>query len=495
METRGKASFARRRLRFIPVLLVAIGLAAVVAACGGSGDDGGGEAAATTAAPAATTAAETGAAETTAAETSASGECAVDGVDDGVINIFATADTPSAIIGQNIGPAGYDGMGKLWVEQVNAAGGIDGCTVQFDVKDDSFDIPTCLRLYRDAIASDQYDFFIGPVNSGCMASLPDLTNAAGKWLISGVAADHQPFFDPKFPKAPFVSHPSVSTFLEGRAIAVFAQQMGWKRVALMVPNYAYGQDLGKAFSEYYKQLVPDGEIVDEQFPEFDEDNFTPFINAMTSKNPDGIVTAFFSSFILPFAKQWQASGFDQEIPVVSGLSVFDTMAGLKSESEIPANFYGYDRGNWQLLSQTPVGKEYYDLWLEKEASTWPLPDSFPYQILSSFQMAKGLIEATKSVDPEKWNTAIEAGDFSFDSPYQDGPTYVNPINHMGDTCAEVGKIVWDSANNRATLDVNSFVVTCMDQVLPADEATQITSNPHNVSEEAIQNYYSAVGGG
>ena len=280
---RGKANRAGRRFRCIAALLVAVGLAGVVAACGGGGS--GEDTAATTAAPAATTAAATDAGATTAAETSASGGCQVEGVDDDVINIFATADTPSATIGTNIGPAGYDGMGKLWVEQANAAGGIGGCQIQFDVKDDTFDTPTCLRLYRDAIASNKYDFFIGPTNSGCMASLPELTNAAGKWIISGVAADHQPFFDPKFPKAPLVSHPSVSTFLEGRAVAVFAQQMGWKKVALMVPNYAYGQDLGKAFKDYYKQLVPDGQIVDEQFPEFDEDNFTPFINAMTVEEP------------------------------------------------------------------------------------------------------------------------------------------------------------------------------------------------------------------
>jgi len=171
------------------------------------------------------------------------------------------------------------------------------------------------------------------------------------------------------------------------------------------------------------------------------------------------------------------------------------MAGFKSAADIPANFYGYDRANWQLLSQTPVGKEYFDLWEQNLADKWPLPDSFPYQVLSSFQMAKGLIDATGSVDPAKWTAAIDAGDFSFESPYQDGPTYVNPINHMGDTCAGVGQIVWDDAESRATLDANSFVVTCMDQVLPEEEALTITTNPNSVSEEAIQKYYSAVGGG
>ena len=29
----------------------------------------------------------------------------------------------------------------------------------------------------------------------------------------------------------------------------------------MVPNYAYGQDVGNGFKAYYAQLVPDGEIV------------------------------------------------------------------------------------------------------------------------------------------------------------------------------------------------------------------------------------------
>ena len=60
----------------------------------------------------------------------------------------------------------------------------------------------------------------------------------------GIAADHEPFME-KF--KPLNFHASVSTFLEGRASAVAAKKFGWKRAAVMVPNYAYGQDVTKAF--------------------------------------------------------------------------------------------------------------------------------------------------------------------------------------------------------------------------------------------------------
>jgi branched-chain amino acid transport system substrate-binding protein len=471
--------------------------AIAAAGCGGGGDE---EAAPAETAPAETAPADTAPAETAPAETAteaettaAPAECSVEGIDDGVINVFASSDTPSAVIGENIGPAAHGRMSDLWIEDTNAAGGILGCPVEFTVEDDTFDIPTCLRLYRDALASNEYDFFIGPTNSGCMAGLSELTGAANKWLFSGVAADHQPFME-NF-ATPYVSHSSVSTLLEGRTAAKFAAEQGWTRVALMVPNYAYGQDVGKSFKGYFSQLAPDAQIVNEQFPEFDEDNFTGFINAMTAENPDGILTAFFSSFILPFASQWQDSGFDQEIPVISGLAVLDTMAGFETEADIPGNFYGYDRGNWQLLAdQSEVARKFVDLWEQTYGDEFPLPDSFTFQLLSTWQMAKALIEETGSVDPEAWKALIESGEFGYEGPYRDGLTYVNPVNHMADTCASVGEIVYDeSIPIPATYDPNTFVVGCMSEVIPMEEVRQLTDNP-DASDEALARYYELATG-
>lgn len=485
----------RRSHAWLLALAAVVALAFVAAGCGGGGE----EAAPAETAPAETAPADTGAAATgSATEATATGapaECSVTGVDDGVIDVYAAADTPSAAIGENIGPGAYSRMSTLWIDDTNAAGGILGCPVQFTVEDDTFDIPTCLRLYRDALASNKYDFFVGPTNSGCMAGLSELTGAANKWLFSGVAADHQPFME-NFAPPGYVAHSSVSTLLEGRTTAKFAAEQGWKRVALMVPNYAYGQDVGKGFKGYYSQLVPDGQIVNEQFPEFNEDNFTGFINAMTAAEPDGILTAFFSSFILPFASQWQDSGLDKDIPVISGLAVLDTMAGFKTEADIPANFYGYDRGNWQLLAdQSNVAQKFVKLFQEKYGADYPIPDSFTFQLLSTWQMAKALIEQTNSIDPEAWKALIETGEFGFEGPYREGITYVNPVNHMADTCASVGKIVYDeSVAIPATYDPSTFVVGCMSEVIPMDEVRKLTDNP-DATDEALARYYELAAGG
>jgi ABC-type branched-subunit amino acid transport system substrate-binding protein len=477
VEDRVTGHSSWRRFAGLLVLAAVLTLGVVAAGCGGD-DDG--------------DAAPSPPAETDAGGETQPAECSVEGVDDGTINVYAAADTPSAVIGENIGPAAHGRMSQLWIDQTNAAGGILGCPVEFVVDDDTFEIPTCVRLYRDALASGEYDFFIGPTNSGCMASLPDLTGAAGKWLFSGVAADHQPFMENFV--TPYVSHSSVSTFLEGRTAATFAAEQGWMRPALMVPNYAYGQDVGVGFKGYYNQLVPDGQVVNEQFPEFDEDNFTPFINAMVAANPDGILTAFFSSFILPFASQWQDSGTDADIPVISGLATLDAMGGWDSAGDIPENFYGYDRGNYQLLADSSdIGQQYVDLWVENYGDEFPVPDSFTFQLLSTWQMAKGLIEATESVDPEAWKQTIETGDFSFESPYNAEPTFVNPVNHMADTCASVGEIVFDESEPiPAVYDSETFVVGCMRDVLAMEEVRELTDNP-DVSDEALATYYENVG--
>ena len=87
------------------------------------------------------------------------------------------------------------------------------------------------------------------------------------------------------------------------------------------------------------------------------------------------------------------------------------------------------------------------------------------------------------------------GEFGFEGPYRSGLTYVNPVNHMGDTCASVGKIVWDeSIAIPATYDPSSFVVGCMSDVLPIEEVRQLTDNP-DVSDEALAKFYELAAAG
>jgi branched-chain amino acid transport system substrate-binding protein len=323
-----------------------------------------------------------------------------------------------------------------------------------------------------------------------MAAVTALTNAAGKPIIANQAADHQPFFDPKFQRLNF--HAAVSTFLEGRASAQFAADKGWQRVAILAPNYAYGQDAANAFKAYFTRIVDGGQIVEEQYPEFDERNFNPFINAVMARNPDGIFSAFFAGFVIPFWQQWQAGGHDR-VPTIGGLIDTPGWELVKNANQIPQNSYAYDRGAWQIASLTPTGKEFHDAYVEAHSSTeHPLPLSWGQAFWSGVQMVRALIEQTESLDAEEWVELVESGEFTFNSPYHAGPTPVNPINHMADTCSQVGLQTYDDAHDvAASYDLEDTQNICMHDVLESDEAQEITSND-DVSADAIEAYEAKV---
>lgn len=451
-----------RHAWWLVLITAVLGLTMLAAGCGGDDDD-----------------------EAASETSTAGGECPFPG---GVVRGFTTIDVA--------GTSGDLGLGTkraadLSVELINDGGGILGCRFELDIVDEGFpDVDVCLRAYREALGKgDQYAFFFGPTGSGCMASVTELTNAAQKPIIANQAADHQPFFDPKFEKLNF--HAAVSTFLEGRASAKFAADKGWKNVAILAPNYAYGQDAAQAFKDYFTRNVSGGQIVQEQYPEFDERNFNPFINAVVSQNPDGVFSAFFAGFVIPFWKQWQAGGHD-DIPTIGGLIDTPGWELVKSANEIPQNSYAYDRGAWQVASLTPEGKRFHDAYVAKHGETpHPLPLAWGQAFWSGVLMVKALVEETESLDADDWVEAVESGEFTFASPFHAGETPVNPVNHMADTCAQVGLVTFDeSFPVPASYDMDDTTNVCMHDILDSDEAKEITSN--DVSDDAVSTYEGKV---
>jgi branched-chain amino acid transport system substrate-binding protein len=404
----------------------------------------------------------------------------------GQIKAFQTLDL-SGVAG-DIGPSTYR-MAQLWVPYLNAHGGILGCKLVVDIVDEPFpDVAGCIRHYREAIASNKYDFFFGPFNSACMAVLPPLINKAHKAIIANSAADHEPFFNPKFEKYNF--HGAVSTFLEGRGVAVFAKKEGWKRVSTLTPNFAYGQDIVKSFDQYFLKIQPGAKILAAQFPAFGEKNMQPYINAAVAPKPQAVVGGEFSTDILTIWKQWIADGI--KIPNLT-LSGTPNLEAITSASQLPANSFGFIRGDWGALHKiAPIGAAVSKLYIAKYGhSSHPLPSAWAFAWVSGAQMAKGLIEATKSLSPDAWVKKVEGGKFTFQSPYHAGPTSVDPINHMANTCVTVGHLIFvkgTPAQSQAQYDPKNSIQVCMNDILKPAEAKKLTTNPR-VSAAAAQYAY------
>jgi branched-chain amino acid transport system substrate-binding protein len=401
----------------------------------------------------------------------------------GQIRAFQTMDLTG--VAGDIGPSTYRAA-QVWIPYINAHGGILGCKLVVDMVDEPFpDVQQCLRHYREAIASNKYDFYFGSFNSACMAVVPTLINKAGKAVIANSAADHEPFFNPKFQKFNF--HGAVSTFLEGRGVAVWAKKEGWKRVSTITPNFAYGQDIVKSFVQYFTKIQPGGKIVAQQFPAFGEKNMQPFINAVVAPKPDAVVGGEFSTDILTFWKQWIADGL--KIPNLT-LSGLPNLEAVKSPSQMPPNSFGFIRGWWSVVDKNPIGAQLFKLYTAKYGhSAHPVPSAWGFAWVSGVQMAKGMIEATKSLDPNAWVKLVEGGHFTFASPYHAGLTSVDPINHMANTCVTVGHLTFNKALPvPGTYDLKNTIQVCMNDILTPTEAKALTTNPR-VSAAAAQYAY------
>ena len=423
--------------------------------------------------------------------------CQVEGVDeDGVIKAFQTNDL-SQVIG-TIAVHAQRGA-EIALEIIAERGGILGCELTIDTVDEPFDgndPAPCLRNYREAIQSEKYNFYFGPTSSACMFALPDLTKAADQFLFTGIAADHQPYMENYDKQGPYLMHPMVSTFLEGRAMAQWAIDNGFQQAAVMVPNYAYGQDVGSSFVKAFEAAGLT--VVSQQFPEFNEENLTPFINAMVAEDPDLIVMAMFGNFIIPFWQQWQDCCADLGIATVTGLVFSSTyeVAGLTGDDFAP-NTFAYNRGDWHLRCATPTGAEFCQRWAEKYGEgtddDFPIPGAFSFVQYADVLAAAALIEKTGTLDKDAWVAEIEGGDFCYEGPYQAALTCVNPVNHMANDCAEVGLITENPALPKypVSYDPESFNVYCMSDILPEDEVRSLTDNP-NATDEAFATYLANV---
>src|SRR5258705_10645816 len=198
---------------------------------------------------------------------------------------------------------------QMYVEEINARGGVLGRKLELLVRDSKADANEAVRVARELILKENVDFLVGT-----------LTSAEGP-AVSVVAKESKIVFIAPIPKTdqltaadklhPYVFRVAATTTMEGRSAAEIVAKWPVTHVATMSFDYAYGQDVTKAFVEHIKKLKPSVQIVDQQWPKLGEQDYNPFINAQMAKKPEAIVSSIWGGFFVTYSKQAKAlGGFD-----------------------------------------------------------------------------------------------------------------------------------------------------------------------------------------
>jgi branched-chain amino acid transport system substrate-binding protein len=301
---------------------------------------------------------------------------------------------------------------QMFVEEVNAKGGVLGRKVELVVRDTKGNADEAVRVARDLILRENVDFLVGT-----------LTSAEGP-AVSPVAKENKMVFVVPVVKTdqlvtpanlhPYVFRTASNTTIEGRSAAEIMAKWNVKRVATMSQDYAFGQDVTRAFVTHLKKLRPDIEIVDQQWPKLGEADYTPFINAQIAKKPEAIFTSLWGGHFVTFVKQAKPlKYFDlvkNNVVAAGEAGAIETAKAMGDDYPVGIVANAYDAFNW---TDGPPAHQAYIARLktylkEDQPSSWPITGYIGMQVLTA------AIQKANSTDSEKVAKAML--DLSVDTP-------------------------------------------------------------------------------
>jgi branched-chain amino acid transport system substrate-binding protein len=326
---------------------------------------------------------------------------------------------------------------QMYVEELNGKGGVLGRKLDLIARDTKGNADEAVRVSRELILKENVDFLVGT-----------LTSAEGP-AVSVVAKENKVVFIAPIPKTdlltaadklhPYVFRVAATTTMEGRSAAEIVAKWPVTKIATISPDYAYGQDVTRAFVEHLKKIKPSIQIVDQQWPKLGEADYTPFINAQMAKKPEAVFSSLWGGHFVTFAKQARPLGYFEAIKY----NMMEVAEGGSPESakalgaEYPVGIWSnsYDAFYWE--GGPPQHKEYIarlSKYLKDE-----YPSSWAIQGYMGMQFLVEAVKKAGSTDSDKVSKALLG--LTVDTPH--GKLTIREKDHQANRGQLYGKTVKD----------------------------------------------------
>ncbi len=173
---------------------------------------------------------------------------------------------------------------KLWMDQVNAAGGIklaDGTIVKFASKfyDDESKKDRVQELYTKLVTEDNADFLISPYSSGLADASAVVAEQYGKIMITTGAASEGTY--QKGYTLVYQAYTPAGKYLTGAADLLASLDPNAKKIAIVHENDKFSTDVTKALDAYAKGKGYD--VVMNEGYDTGTTDFAPIINKIPAE--------------------------------------------------------------------------------------------------------------------------------------------------------------------------------------------------------------------
>ena len=308
------------------------------------------------------------------------------------IGVIVTLSGPAAALGQQV----RDGF-NLAVKDLG--GKMGGREVEVVVADDELKPDAAITKAKGLLERDKVDFVVGPIFSNMLQAIHRPVTESKTFLISPNAGpssyagkECNPFF--------YVT--SYQNDQVHEVLGKVAQDRGYKRVYLLLPNYQAGRDSAAGFKLDYK-----GEIVEESYVPLNTLDFQPELSKIASQKPDAVFTFMPGGMGVNLVKQYKQAGLADSIPVLSAFTVDEST--LPAQQDAAVGMFG--GADWAPNLDNPASKKFVAGY---EAAYNSVPGSYAMQ---AYDTALLIDSAVKAVGGDLGNkdavaAALKKADFT-----------------------------------------------------------------------------------
>jgi branched-chain amino acid transport system substrate-binding protein len=289
------------------------------------------------------------------------------------LGVVVTLSGPAAALGQQV----RDGFALAMKDLGAKMGGRD---VEVMVTDDELKPDAAVTKVKGLLERDKVDFVVGPIFSNILQAIHRPVTESKVFLISPNAGpstfagkDCNPFF--------YVT--SYQNDQVHEILGKVAQDRGYRRMYLMVPNYQAGKDSVAGFKLDYK-----GEIVEESYMPLNTLDFQPELSKISSQKPDALFTFMPGGLGVNLVKQYRQAGLADTIPVLSAFTVDEST--LPAQQDAAVGMFG--GANWAPNLDNPQNKKFVAAY---EAAYNSVPGTYAFQAYDAAMLIDSAVRAVK----------------------------------------------------------------------------------------------------
>ncbi|WP_441260258.1 ABC transporter substrate-binding protein [Bradyrhizobium sp. 521_C7_N1_3] len=308
------------------------------------------------------------------------------------LGVVVTLSGPAAALGQQV----RDGFALAVKDLGGKMGGRD---VEVIVADDELKPDAAVTKVKGLLERDKVDFVVGPIFSNILQAIHRPITESKTFLISPNAGpstfagkDCNPFF--------YVT--SYQNDQVHEILGKVAQDRGYKRMYLMVPNYQAGKDSVAGFKLDYK-----GEIVEESYMPLNTLDFQPELSKLSSQKPDALFTFMPGGLGVNLVKQYRQAGLADSIPVLSAFTVDEST--LPAQQDAAVGMFG--GANWAPNLDNPQNKKFVAAY---EAAYNIVPGTYAFQAYDAAMLIDSAVKAVKGdlSNKDAVGAALKKADFT-----------------------------------------------------------------------------------